>query len=294
MINRHPFRTRNFITIVVAGCFFVLVATGLVLFVVPPGRVANWTDWTLFFLSKHEWSAIHITVSLLFISAGVFHLVLNWRAFTHYITSKMKGVDRERHLRCEGIWAALILLFVVIGSVISFPPFSWVMDIHENLRSSWTLAKNKPAPFGHAEELSLKDLANKTHFDVKLAIEKLKLKGIMVVSEDQTLREISNLNGLSPARIYSVLNPTSREDLFGKHYRQQSNLMRRGMQGLGQKNVQEVADDLGININQALSRLSSIGIQANKNDSLRKLSTDNYRPFELLTVIQGPQLNSQR
>jgi len=288
MDKRDTFKFRNFVTLLVAGCFLILVVTGIILFIVPPGRVANWTDWTLFFLSKHEWSAIHITVSLLFVSAAIFHLVLNWRVFTHYVASKLKAVDQKRHLRREGVWATLILLFVVTGSIINLPPFSWIMNTHETLRNSWFSTQITPAPFGHAEELSFKDLANQLQFDEGEAIDRLKSKGIIIINKDQTLREISDLNKTQPARLYSIMAPSPNTDTKRSSTRNKSDMIQGGMKGsgLGRSSVSEVAASLGIDVGEALSRLSSSGIEAHKGDLLRDLSTDTYRPVDLKAIIE--------
>jgi len=47
------FQLRAMISVLLALAFPALLVSGLVLFVSPPGRVANWTDWRLFGLSKH-------------------------------------------------------------------------------------------------------------------------------------------------------------------------------------------------------------------------------------------------
>lgn len=289
MDKRDTFQVRNFVTLLVAGCFLILVVTGVILFIVPPGRVANWTDWTLFLLTKHEWSAIHITVALLFVSAGIFHLVFNWRVFTHYIASKLKGMNQKRHLRGEGVWAVLILLLVVTGSITNLPPFSWVMNTHETLRNSWLPTQVKPAPFGHAEELSFRDLANKMQFNVDEAIERLKSKGMVIISEDQTLREISDLNKTRPAHIYSIMAPTPYPDPGRTINRKKGGDIQAGTKGngLGRQSVGDVAVSLGVNVDDALSRLSSIGIEAQENDLLRDLSTHAYKPIDLRAIIES-------
>jgi hypothetical protein len=106
------FRTRGFISLLLALSFLVAVVSGSVLFMTPRGRIANWTDWTMGGLTKHEWAALHINACLLMVIEAVIHLLLNWRVFWSYIQKKSTGF----HLKWE--LAASIL---ITGAVCSRP-----------------------------------------------------------------------------------------------------------------------------------------------------------------------------
>ncbi len=43
------------------------------LFVSPPGRVANWTNWSLVGLTKHQWGGLHIWFSTVFLFVAIVH-----------------------------------------------------------------------------------------------------------------------------------------------------------------------------------------------------------------------------
>ncbi|MDH5411123.1 MAG: DUF4405 domain-containing protein, partial [Alphaproteobacteria bacterium] len=81
MTQTHKFRTRGLVAFIVFGGFTVMTVTGLILFVMPPGRVAYWTNWALMGLEKSDWTAVHIVFSLLFVLAGLIHLFFNWKQF---------------------------------------------------------------------------------------------------------------------------------------------------------------------------------------------------------------------
>jgi hypothetical protein len=49
------FYWRAFVTFYVILSFVVIAASGLVLFISPPGRVANWSQWTFGGLQKANW-----------------------------------------------------------------------------------------------------------------------------------------------------------------------------------------------------------------------------------------------
>jgi len=67
-----------------------LVLTSVILYIVPEGRVAYWSDWTMLGLSKTQWGDIHINLGWLFLIAGLFHLYLSWKPVITYMKSKAR------------------------------------------------------------------------------------------------------------------------------------------------------------------------------------------------------------
>ncbi len=59
------------------------------LFVSPPGRNANWTNWTLLGLRKSDWGGLHIWFGAVFLTVVVVHLILNWRPLVSYFKGKL-------------------------------------------------------------------------------------------------------------------------------------------------------------------------------------------------------------
>ena len=55
--------------------FLMLILSGTMLYVSPPGRVAHWTGWTLLGGSKEQWGAVHSLMALVFLIGGLFHLL---------------------------------------------------------------------------------------------------------------------------------------------------------------------------------------------------------------------------
>lgn len=103
MSRKRDFRPCGLLAVTVFGGFVVMTATGLVLFITPPGRVAYWTDWTLLGIEKAGWNAVHIVFGPLFVLAGLLHLFFNWKPFKHYLVNKLTGHLRPRS---EGVIAA--------------------------------------------------------------------------------------------------------------------------------------------------------------------------------------------
>ena len=72
--------------------FIVLILTSLVLYVVPEGRVAYWSDWRWLWLSKSQWGDIHTNSGFLFLVAGLLHLLYNWKPIVSYLKNRAKRV----------------------------------------------------------------------------------------------------------------------------------------------------------------------------------------------------------
>jgi hypothetical protein len=54
------FQWRALTSVLMTLGFVLLAASGIVLFLSPPGRVANWTNWTILGLRKSDWGGVHI------------------------------------------------------------------------------------------------------------------------------------------------------------------------------------------------------------------------------------------
>jgi len=70
-------KIRRVITLTVLLSFVFLALSGIMLFLRPQGRVAYWSGWTLLGLSKDQYSAIHTTFMVLFLTVGVWHIGLS-------------------------------------------------------------------------------------------------------------------------------------------------------------------------------------------------------------------------
>ena len=111
MSATRKFHWKVFVSFYVVFSFLALAVSGIVLYVAPPGRIANWSIWTLGALSKAQWQAVHTIVALLFIVAAGFHLYFNWKVLMAYLRSKLaEGLRMKWELagatcrRRAGIW----------------------------------------------------------------------------------------------------------------------------------------------------------------------------------------------
>ena len=129
--DRRRWSLRGFTSLFLSLSFTVLCFSGVLLFLTPRGRTANWTDWSLLGLDKHQWGALHVNNSILFIVAAVLHLILNWSLFANYIKRK---AGRGLHMKKEMALATMLAAVCIVGPIWSVPPFGSLMTLNEEVK----------------------------------------------------------------------------------------------------------------------------------------------------------------
>jgi UDP-N-acetylglucosamine:LPS N-acetylglucosamine transferase len=261
MINK--FSWRAFISFGLTWSFFIIFFTGIILYISPPGRYANWVTWKIFALTKSEWQALHTVFSFTFVILSILHLfIINWKVFWNYIKARAKvGLNKKRELF---ISSAIILIFC-FGTLFSIPPFSSVMILGENLKGSWEKTKNEP-PVPHAEQLTLVGLAQQLKYSsAKEITDKFKNHSIAFTDTMQTLEEIAIQNHKTPNEIYNLITSTG-----GGSGRQGS--------GVGRKTVEDFAVEVNKNTDEVLKIFKNNGIEAEKGQTLKQIGDNNNIP----------------
>lgn len=204
MLDRQAQRLhlRGFISLLTALSFLIMTVSGIILFITPQGRVAYWLDWTFWGISKAQWGDMHITTSLLFALAGLWHTWLNWRALVSYFQDKVR---KTVALKAELAVAAVITIFCTVGGIYKTPPLSYVLELNDWVKDSWVKSPDDEPAISHAELLPLNNFLKKMDIDLDMALAELKKQGIKVSGPDQKLLDISRNNGKSPAAIYKLL-----------------------------------------------------------------------------------------
>jgi hypothetical protein len=111
--------------------FLALGFSGVILFLTPRGRVANWTGWTMLGLEKQGWQAVHINIALLFLVVAGLHLFLNWGMFWGYIKKK---ASLSLNLKLEMLVAVVIAGGVLVGTIKGVSPFGALMTLNYHIR----------------------------------------------------------------------------------------------------------------------------------------------------------------
>ena len=270
MAQRGGFRWRALISLMVAAGFLVMAITGIVLYIAPPGRVANWTDWTLLWLTKDQWGAVHISSSLVFVLAGLTHLVMNRKPFFNYLHTRFHGHEMPR---AEGIVAVVGVVALVWGTLANVPPISFLLDLNERAKLMWSTGIDAEPPFGHAEEVSLASLASRDRFDLETAIAALQAAGLDVAAgADTTVRQVADDNARTPAEVYGVIRAARVTAAPAGDWTPAAVESRFAGGGMGRLTVGQLAAEGGIALEEAQARLAALGLQGSAETRLRELA----------------------
>ncbi|OQY01690.1 MAG: hypothetical protein B6I26_03585 [Desulfobacteraceae bacterium 4572_130] len=181
--------------------FFTVLITGIILYVVPHGRIAYWTNWQFCNLSKEQWGNFHINVGVLFLLSITFHIYYNWKSILKYLTNKSK---QFKVFTKEFNIALIITMIFIVGTYVEIPPFSTIIKISGEIKNIATKKYGEP-PYGHAESSSLKKFTKQTDIDLNAGMILLKQAGLKVENSSQTLKEIAAANNVSPQKLYLIM-----------------------------------------------------------------------------------------
>ncbi|MBL9139079.1 MAG: DUF4405 domain-containing protein [Verrucomicrobiales bacterium] len=274
------FRTRSFTSLVVATGFVMLLLSGGVLLVSPPGRVANWTRWEMLGLTKHGWSDLHITFAALFLLAATAHVVFNWRPLLQHLGATL---SRPRPWRWEGVAALFLGLAVFAGTRAHLPPFSTLLAWSESQRESWDTPQDR-APIPHAELLTLREITKEAGITLDDAIQRLTRSGILNPSPDAEIRALAESAHVAPARIFELLR-THPDSTTAPPARSGPG----SGGGPGRKTLKQFCAEEGIDLRIAEERLARRGVKASPDQTLREIAVNNGhdRPYVLLEILRG-------
>lgn len=277
--------TRGLTAFFVMFGFLVMSVTGLVLYVVPAGRVAYWTNWMLIDLTKTDWSNIHILSSILFIVAGAVHTYLNWRSLLNYMRNKASHTVK---LGRELVISSTVTLLLIVSAVYTLPPLSYLIDFSEFARESWVVEEAYEPPFGHAELLSLKVFAQRMDIDLAKAVTELRANGIIFDDASQTLEEIGEINAISPMNVYLLIRkfePRPEPEKLAS-YTPESIEMEFAGTGIGNKTLGAVCERLGLDPAVALERLAGAAIATTTETTLKSIAENaDADPIEIMKTI---------
>jgi hypothetical protein len=276
---------RALVSLITLMGFLIMGLTGIVLFFVPEGRIAYWTNWTFLGISKKQWGNIHILGSLVFAVAGIFHTYFNWKPLMGYIIDKVKGGIKRPWELSFTVGIALIL---IIGAVFELPPLNSILVFNAYVKESWIISKDYEPPFGHAEMLSLKGFSRKMNINLDVAVKAFKDSEISIKSVEDSLEKIALENNTSPMELYRIIKPLEPEDRVSSDIMYTSEIIedRFAGSGIGQKRLTDVCEDLGIDIAVAEKRLAAKGIEIAEGEKLKD-SAGRYdmNPLDLLKII---------
>lgn len=278
--NKPGFYTRGFTSFLIALTFLSLFVSGVVLYVTPRGRTANWTGWSMMGLEKEQWGSLHINIALLFLLITALHLFFNWKVLLNYIRSRRStGFRRGKELFAS---VAVITLFSV-GTVLEWQPFNSVLTWHEDIKDYWD--QNSPsAPVAHAEDLTLKEFATYVNLSEDQLANRLKEKGLVVASLDERMGDLAQNNNIEPVQVYQALQ------VENHNTSNTPTILKTGLggSGYGWMTINDLCTREGLQLEDTISKLKTMGVTASADNKLRDLATAlNTTPGTLVSKLTG-------
>ncbi len=242
--------------------FLLLMLTSVILYIVPPGRVAYWAEWRLWGLSKTEWTNWHINLGVLFLIAIVLHTYYNWSAVMAYLKNQAK---KFRLFTREFNVALVLVLLCLFGTYYHVPPFSSIVALGEKFSDDAARQLGEP-PYGHAELSSLKVFCQRLDLDQELSLQRLRDAGYTVSSVQQTLLEVAEANHVAPNDLYLVMSPLAERVAKG--------LPTEPPIGLGKRPLIDLCQEYELNSKVVLRILKDQGIKAREEMSIKEIAED--------------------
>lgn len=297
--------SKGFASLLTTFSFIVMSLSGILLFIVPQGRIAEWTEWQMLGLSKSQWGDIHITTSLMFLAAGAYHIVLNWRTLVGYFTTKReKSLMMQRELAIAGV----VTVFCIVGAVYQVPPLSYVLTLNNTIKQAWIVDKDHEPPMGHAELLTMPSFTKKLQMDMQQVTAVLQSSGIRF-TDTESLAVIAKKHGTSPVKLYQLIKslegsaagsvtvdaasaaavkvslqtaapagrPVYTDELVDEKFEGR---------GMGRKTLAMLAEEIGFDLATAKKKLAARNLSMKDGETLKDAAAKaGTAPMEILKVI---------
>lgn len=277
MSKQSKFRFRPFVSLLTAFSFVAIIITAAILYITPPGRVANWTNWTILGLSKHQWGAVHICFGVVFLIVSLLHIWLNIKPLMSYFVRKAQTASK---LRTEWILALAVCGLVFWGALKPFVPFSSFLDLNDHIKNSWEKPQQKP-PIPHAETLTIEELAKKSDIELDTILQNLKAAGIEATPSD-IFGTIAEQQNLSPNGLFEIATGRQTEPDTGGHGKGG------GGGGFGQKTLGQACEEIGIESEKAIEALKAIGVNATVDMRIREIADrNNTHPSQIREILEN-------
>ena len=272
MEKKNKFSWRAFTSLYITLSLILIIVSGVILYIAPPGRIAKWSYIPILGLEKDQWQALHTIFTFLFIIANGFHLYFNWKPFLSYLSDKRKQFIR---LRKELLSTIVIVIGIFYLTLINIQPVKFVMDFGESMKNDWSIDSSEP-PIPHAEEMTIGELAKIMKKDPQIIIASLNKHGISV-DEKSVVKEIAQGHDISPQMVFEKMQIPENSKTTHEGVKR----------GYGRRSVIQICEEKNISLEEGLSRLRKSGIEATGESTLRDLAQKyNISPIEIVKIIE--------
>ena len=263
------------LTLVISGV--IELVTSVILYIIPSGRVAYWSDYHLFGLSKTQWGDIHITVGTLFLVAAGIHIYYNWRPITIYLKNKAKKLtvfNKNFNI------ALIISLFVAVGTIYHLPPMNYILHLGEYFTDLGNEKYGEP-PYGHAELSSLKMFCGKMNISLENAIVLLKDANIKFSDAKDSIVEIAKNNNKTPQQIYNIIT-LSKDNLKGG-----KSFPNTPPPGFGKETIKAICQTYNLSKDEVITKLKNAGFVVQADDTVKEIGDNNKsNPMAIFEMVK--------
>ncbi len=258
---------RKYVSLLLFLCLLIMGISGVVLYIMPHGRIAYWIGWKFWGLDKDQWGNIHIVFGFIMVVLGIWHLVINWRAFLNYIKGSL-GLFASKEF---GLSLILVLL-IFVGTVAGVYPFKILWQLEEKIKNSWVASEDLP-PVPHAEKLSITKIAQMLGVSPYEVVAFLKSKGFKIENAFQSLGDVARKNSITPAVLYKIISV---------HFSP-----KRKLTGIGKLSVDELCKRVGLSSSDCIKVLREKGFEASLSDKVKAVSSRyGMTPYEFAELLK--------
>lgn len=256
-----------------------LLVTSVILYIVPEGRVAYWSNWRMLGLSKTQWGDVHINLGWLFLLAGIIHLYLNWKPILNYLRTKAKEF---KLFTLEFNIGLLITLFCFIGTLLGIPPLSTIIDFGASFKEAAAIKYGEP-PYGHAELSSLKTLATRMGLDPGKVKAELDGAGVQFENPSQSLLEVAKLNNMTPKDVWVIMQKAKPKLQAGE----KEPFPDSPFPGFGRMKFIDVCNTYGLDRERVLAAFAENKITVDLEKSIKEVAEEHASdPHALFEILQ--------
>jgi len=259
-------RIRRTVSLSLLLALLLQMLTGIVLFIVPQGRVAYWVDWRLWGLTKNQWGDLHVNLGILMIVVGLIHLYYNWKPVLNYLRNKAREI---RVFTLEFNVAMSCCLLVVVATLAGIPPMVWVQDLGASIKGDAAERLGEP-PYGHAEESGLRALQRNVGLDQGVAEAYLKAAGVEISDPNVKTLDLARSHGLSPSELFEIMQGPE-----GTRSREPKPISETMPRGAGRQSLAEFCSSHNRDLTDALAVLTAAGLRASGEGRLKDIAEAN-------------------
>ena len=265
------------ITSLTALVSFVLeMLTSVILYIVPQGRVAYWSGWRLWGLSKTQWGSLHVNMGVLFLIAICLHTYYNWNPIVAYLKNR---AAKLRIFTTDFTVALILCLVFSLGTYWELVPFSTIIEIGDQIKEGAAKKYGEP-PYGHAELSSLATFSKKVELDLDASLTRLAAAKISVTDPGQSIAEIARMNNLTPKAVYQVILPPEQPG-------QRKALPANPPGGFGKKPLADICQEYQLDTTAILQGFADRKITATPTMSIKEIAAaNNTSPMDIFEALR--------